>query len=225
MATVGPGSAQPILDDVKPLLEGASEYEFVTILNPLTDDFAIRVGQDVPVNMPADIRAKTGLIQNESDVTRTYGLNLKNPDFQGRKHIVIDTVIKAGQTINLKGNEAQVAVRQLVNEILQREGQKRLMADPTLRREVEERIVISRGSVQDLMDSNLTSTRTQIDEAITKSNEAQNDTAFPGLSESTGTAGEARVASSYPDGNATASPERVDSSQPAPAIQADPAQS
>lgn len=184
MAIIGPGAQQDAATDVKPLLEGASEYEYVTILNPLTDDFAIRVAQDVPVNMPMDIRSGTATTQSASDVRNNYGLDLKNPDFQGRKHIENNTVIKAGGTINLKGSEAQVAVRQLVNEILQREGNKRLMADPSLRREVEERIVSGRGSMQDIMDGALKSPRTQIDEAIKQSNEVEHEP-FPGLGEPT----------------------------------------
>lgn len=181
MAVIGPGSQQEIATDIKPLLEGASEYEFVTLLNPLTDDFAIRVAQDVPVNMPVDIRSKTGLVQSGNDVVRNYGLDLKNPDFQAKKHISNDTVIPAGQTINLKGNEAQVAVRQLVNELMQREGNGKLLSDPTLRAEAESRIVISRGNIQELMDNNLRSQRSQIDEALAKSNEVINDQPFPGL--------------------------------------------
>ncbi len=181
MATVGPGAVQQDIEAPKPSLDGASEYEYITILNPLSDDFAVRVAQDIPVNMPTEIRAKTGLIQNENDVVRSYGIDLKNPDFKGRKHIINDTIIKAGQTINLKGNEAQVAVRQLTNEILQREGNKRLMSDPHLRKAVEDRIIQGRGSIQELMDGNLRSARTQIDEAITKSNEAQDEPEFPGL--------------------------------------------
>jgi len=147
VAVVGPGATQDLQAAPSPTLDGASEYEYVTILNPLTDDFAVRVAQDVPVNMPfaigKDYSGKTQPItQNEQDARQVYGLGLKNPDFIGRKHIVNDTVIRAGETINLKGNEAQVAVRQLVNEILQREGKKRLMADPTLRKEVEDRIIL-----------------------------------------------------------------------------------
>lgn len=175
MPIVGPGAAPQQVDDIRPLLEGATENEYITILNPLTDDFAVRVAQDVPVNMPTIIRSATALVQNEGDVVRNYGMNLKGKDFVGKKHIVNDTIIKAGQTINLKGNEAQVAVKQLVNEILQREGNTRLSMDPNLRNEIEQRIIIHRGNVQDLMTEMLQTPRNQIDEAIRKSNEANNE--------------------------------------------------
>ncbi len=186
MAVIGPGANPTQDEDIRPLLEGASEFEYVTILNPLSDDFAVRVAQDIPVNMPFEIRkdgtGKTSFLTNdEAGARQVYGLNLKNPDFQGRRHISNNTIIKAGQTINLKGNEAQVAVRQLVNEILQKEGQRRLMADPTKRLEVEKRIVISRGSVQDILDRNIQSTRDQINEAVNRLNEEQNGPAFPSL--------------------------------------------
>ncbi len=184
MSIVGPGASQETEVEVRPTLEGASEYEYITILNPLTDDFAIRVAQDIPVNMPLEIKNKTSFVKDESDLVRNYGLDLKNPDHKAKKYITNDTVIKAGQTINLKGNEAQVAVRQLVNEIAQREGKRRLLADPTVRKKIEERIIIGRGSIQDLMDTGLKSPRTQINEAINQSNEVNNEESeFPGLVE------------------------------------------
>lgn len=186
MAIVGPGAQQEVISDRAGLLDGANDFEYITILNPLTDDFAVRVAQDIPVNMPVEIRDKTGLIQSSGDVTRTYGLDLKNPDFKSQKHISNDTVIKAGETINLKGSEAQVAVRQIVNELLQREGKQRMMMDPEVRRRAEERVIISRGSIQDLMDGRIQSQTAQIDAAINKSNEVQDGQAFPDLTETAG---------------------------------------
>lgn len=179
MALVGPGAQQPVTEDVKPLLADATEYEYITLLNPLSDDFAVRVSQDIPVNLPVQIRNQTGLVQTGNDVVRSYGLDLKNPEFQARKHVFSDTVIESGKTKRFKGNEAQVAVRQLVNEILQRRGKKRLMADPTLRREIEQEIIIDRGSIQDLMETQLQTPRAQMDAAIAKSNEVQDEPAFP----------------------------------------------
>lgn len=188
MAIVGPGAVQDQSQDIKSTLEGASEFEYVTILNPLTDDFAVRVAQDVPVNTPFNISKDTSgktqaITRTEQDARQVYGLTLKNPDFQGRRHIVNDTIIKAGQTINLKGNEAQVAVRQLVNEILQREDNKRLLADPNLRRKIEDRIIIGRGMVQDLMDAGIRTPQNQVDDAIKRSNEVRDEVAFPGLNQ------------------------------------------
>lgn len=180
MATVGPGATQDLYTDVKPLLEGANEFEYITIRNILSDDFAIRVAQDIPINSPFNIgKDPTGrtaqTTMTERDAAQTYGLTLKNPDFVGKQHIFNDTVIKAGETVNLKGNEAQVAVRQIVNEAIQRSPKRRLMADPTLRKEFEEQIIVGRGSIQELMDNQFKTQSSQIDEALRKSNEATDD--------------------------------------------------
>jgi len=187
MSVVGPGAARQVEQNVRPLLEGASEYEYVTIKNPLEDDFAIRVAQDIPMNLPFNIGKDTSgkvnqLTNSEQDAKQIYGLSLKNPDFVSKKHVINDTIIPAGKTINLKGNEAQVAVKQLVDEILQRQGKKRLLADPTLRKEVEEAVIVSRGSIQDILENSIQTPRQQIDEALSKSNEAVNDP-FPGLNQ------------------------------------------
>ena len=184
MSIVGPGA---ISDDVaapKPLLEGASEYEWIELYNPLTDDFAVKVALDVPVNIPFEIRDKSRLTQTESDVRTQYGLDLKNPDHQATKKLTSNTVIKSGTTHKFKGNEAQTAIKQLVNEILQREGRSRFMADPTVRRQVEERIVVSRGSIQDLMDDNLQTVQSQLNKTLERANELK-DEPFPGLREIT----------------------------------------
>lgn len=185
MALVGPGSIQN--DDIvpSPTLDGASEFEYVTILNPLSDDFQIAVAQDIPVDMPFQIRkdGNTSTITNsEQDARQVYGLGLKNPDHPSfKRQIMNNAIIPAGKSVNLKGNEAQVAVRQLVNEILQREGKTLLMSNPKLRKEVEDRIIIGRGSVQELMDSQLRSTSSQVNEAINASNEENNEQSFAKL--------------------------------------------
>lgn len=205
MTVVGPGATPQVNNDVRPLLDGVTEYEYITVLNPLTDDFAVQVAQDIPVNVPFNIAQDTSgkvsqVTNSEQDVRQVYGLNLKNPDFQAKKHISNSVIIRSGETLNLKGNEAQVAVRQIVNELMQREGNSRLLSDPNLRREAEQRVIVSRGSIQSLMDSNLQTPRDQINQAIKQSNEVQNgeEAEFPGLSEPEGPAQEtpARVTDS-----------------------------
>lgn len=191
MAVVGPGARKEIPTDLRPTLEGASEFEYITVFNPLSDDFAVRVGQDVPVNAPfsigRDVSGKVNQVTNtEQDARQVYGLSLKNPDFSGRRHITIDTVIKAGQTKRFKGNEAQVAVRQLTNELIQREGNTKMLSDPEVRAAAEARIIKGRGSIQDLMDSQMQTPRNQADDAIRKSNEVQDEQAFPGLNREPG---------------------------------------
>lgn len=193
MAQVGPGANKQEATAPIARLAGATEYEYVTIHNPLLDDFVIQVAQTKPVDTPFKIRKDgvTSTISNtEQDVRNTYGLALKNPNHRSNAHILNTAVIKAGGTINLKGDEAQVAVRQLVNEIIQKEGRTRLLADPHVRKEIEDRVIVATGSVQDLMDNNLRPVREQIDEAVSKSNEVEDE--FPGVKtqEGTGRTGE-----------------------------------
>lgn len=193
MAVVGPGAQ--VTETVEPgsLLDGASEYEYVTVLNPLTDDFMVLVAQDIPVSIPFQIRkdasGKTSfLTSDEKDARQIYGLNLKNPEHQAKKYIANKTVIPAGTTVNFRGNEAQVVVRQLVNELLQREGNKRLLADPNVRRQAEQRIIQHRGNIQELMDGQMITPQAQALNAVNRSNEVINEP-FPGLKQATGVPG------------------------------------
>ena len=185
MAVVGPGSSQIKTDNPRPLLEDATEYDYVTIFNPLTDDFQCRVAQEVPVNMPFEIRDKTAMVQSERDVTLQYGLSLKNPEHKAMKYIYNETIIPAGGSLRFKGSDAKVVIKQLVDEILQRTGKTRLMHDPHVRNEVERDIIQDSGSIQDIMDGNLTTPQQQINEAIRQKNEVNSvqpdATAFPGL--------------------------------------------
>lgn len=189
MAKVGPGALADEGIAPEPLLNNASDFEYITILNPLPDEFYVQVAQDVPINVPMTLRAPTAMTQTERDVAQQYGLgSLKGPDHLARKPIFNRAMIPPGQSMNFKGGDAQVVVRQLVNELLQREGKKRMMYDPYVRREAEQRVVIRRGTMQEIMDKQLITPQQQMNEAITKSNEVHNEeVAFPGL-ENTGTA-------------------------------------
>lgn len=175
---IGPGSVQAVATNVKPMLEGASEFEFITIHNPLTEDFVGRVGMDVPVNMPYQAQDQDGIVLGEAEMAKTYGVGLRNRDFTGRKHIVNDITIKAGGTVNLKGNEAQVIVKQLVDAIIQLEGRTKMMPDPEVRKAVEEKVILRRGNVQELMDTNYITPSQQATAAVNKSNEVNNEEAL-----------------------------------------------
>lgn len=188
MALVGPGSVPAAATDIHSLLDGASEYEYVEVLNPLTDDFAVQVAQDIatsaPFNIGKDTSGKTNqMTHTEQDVRQVYGLDLKNREFPSKQHISNSVIIKSGQTLRLKGSEAQVAVRQIVNEMMQREGNARLLSDPTLRREAEQRVIQGRGTIQELMGAtNFATPQQQATEAINRSNEVPNEsTEFPEL--------------------------------------------
>lgn len=151
----GPGAFEEQQIAPKPVLEGANEYEYVTILNPLTVDFWGKVAVTRPVNAPIQISDDGSggqMTLSEEDVRRNYGLNLRNKDHMGRVNVINRVCIPAGKTINILGSEAQVIVRQLVTEILARENKRLMLADPFQRHQVEQRIVLSRRSVNDLMD-------------------------------------------------------------------------
>jgi len=200
MAIVGPGSV--VQSEILPsaMLDGASEYEYVTILNPLTDDFAIQVAQTKPVDLPFKINKDprtAGVTSSENDARQVYGLQLKNPDFSSRKHILNTTVVKAGKTVNLRGDDAQVAVRQIVNELIQRAGRTQFLADANVRREYEQMVIIRRGSVDDLMSNTMQSTTSIINDTINKSNEVKDEEAFAELRSVDGT----KEAGSVPTGN------------------------
>lgn len=185
ISAAGPGAIieQGVSPD--PILNGATEYEVVTIFNPLSVDFVGMVGQSKPVSLPFEIR-KDGVTQtisnDENAVRQNYGLNLKNADHPSRMPIVNRITIPSGGTRKLLGNEAQVVVRQLVNEIMQREGKRLMLADPTARNEVEQRIIRDRTSVEDAIGSNPLSVQSQIRQGVEKLNERDNnDQEFPGL--------------------------------------------
>lgn len=212
MAVIGPGAEVEQATGIEPLLNGITDFEYVTVLNPMTDDFAVKVAMDVPVSMPYTARTQDGVTINENQISQTYGVGMRGPDFKGKQHLSTSMVIRAGETYNFKGPEALVAVRQLVNEIMQRDGNQRLQSDPQLRNQVEQKIIISRGSVQDIMDRNLQSPLSQISDAITKSNEVShgNEQPFPGLrGQATEKGQSTTVTDPNPGSGVTYSPKRV----------------
>lgn len=184
----GPGAIEDSGVEPKPLLEGASEYEVITIVNPLSVDFIAQVASSRPIDAPIRIvntpQTPTAT-RDESTIINNYGLNLRNPAHQGKTHIVNKIVIRAGSSINVLGNEAQVIVRQLVNEMMQREGQSLFMADKFARHSYEERVVISRSSVSDLLGGRPVTVQDQIREAVKESNEQE----FPEITD-TGRSGD-----------------------------------
>lgn len=179
----GPGAITDQGISPRPLLEGATEYEVVTIFNPLSVDFYGLVGQSKPVNVPFEVRKDSvtnPITGNEEDVRRNYGLNLKNPNHQAKLPIRNTVIIRAGQTLKVFGNEAQVIVTQLVNEIMQRAKKNLLLADPYQRHQVEEQVVRSRQSTADAIGG-VQSISTQMRDGVNKLNEQNYEPEFPGL--------------------------------------------
>lgn len=162
---IGPGALAEQGESPLPLLYGATMYEWVEILNPLSRPFGGTFGMSRPMSAaPVNITPVRGqgITQNESDLRNNYGLDLRNPDHQARADIVNRVVIPSGKTVILLGNEAQVIIRQLVNAVMQLEGNALRMADPFARREVEERVVINRGSAAERLGQNPTTVQEQL---------------------------------------------------------------
>jgi|SRR6185503_7367912 len=176
LTEVGVGAIEQDQTNPTPTLEGASEYEYVTLTNPLPFTFKGKVAQSRPVNAPVRIVGgrERGVDEN---TLKAAGLDLRNPDHPSNAHVVIPVEIKSGGTINLRGDEAQVIVRQLVNEILSYNDQVLKIGAPTYRKEIEDQVIIARRSIDDLLDKRL-SEREQIDAAIAEKNE---EVAFPNL--------------------------------------------
>lgn len=169
MRAAGPGAVEEAQVDVKPLLDGASEYEYVEILNPLPVDFVAKFG--VTRAIRGDVRIVTNketptITNDESDIRRNYGLDLRNKDHTGRANIVNRVTIKSGHTIRVLGNEAQVIVNQLVTEMLQRRGKRLMLADPTQRNLIEQEIIKRRDSVESILGRSPASIQDQLHDAV-----------------------------------------------------------
>lgn len=150
---VGPGAITQGEVEPKPILEGASESEYVDVLNPLSATFVGQFGVTRPIRAEVTISPTIdGQKLTEAQAQQFYGVpRLSNPAKSGQAHISNEVRIPAGKTIRLLGSEAQVIVRQLVTAIMQREGKQLQLADKFARHQVEERVIISRGSIADIM--------------------------------------------------------------------------
>lgn len=176
-APAGPGAAEDSGISPDAALDGADEYEYVTVHNPLSVEFIGQVGISRPINVPFQVRRSpemNTLTRSEEDVARNYGLDLKNKDYPAKVHLTQKVHIPAGQTVNLLGNEAQVVVRQLVNEIMQRDGMRLMVHDKYQRSLVEGRVIIARRSVNDILGSQgLTTVQTQLQNAVNELNKQE----------------------------------------------------
>lgn len=166
----------------RPALEGASEYEYVTLTNPLPFKFKGKVAQSRPVNAP--IRIVNGAERGVDEASlKQAGLDLRNADHPSNAHVVNIIEIESGASINLRGDEAQVIIRQLVNELMAYEGQTLRIGNAAYRKSAEERIITGRKSIDDLLGAPK-SEREMVDEALAKKNE---EVAFPTMTPTTAT--------------------------------------
>jgi hypothetical protein len=116
-------------EDPKSLLADLRNYHVVEAFNPLTEDFTWQVARSV---VTADPRYVDQTIKS---------MNMRNSDHPTMGHVYSKVTIPSGKTYKLPGDVAQVVVKHLVDEIMQREGHKQTLSDPTLRHEIEERII------------------------------------------------------------------------------------
>jgi len=129
--------------DFRPMLEGVGEDKVVAVFNPLTQDFNVQfartLAQPAPLNPEQQFARDRGLILNKTAMPVS--------------HVVQYHILKAGQTENLPGDIAQVAVRQLVTYIIgQRYHRKatKPIADPHVRHQVEMEVIV--GPVRSTVD-------------------------------------------------------------------------
>lgn len=134
MATVGFTDKVEIAPD-KPVLEGMGESVVVEVFNPLTDNFRAKFSRSLP--------QAPNLSEQDRRVAEIGGIDVRK---QGGVlgHTSAQYIeIPAGKTLKLPGDIAQVVVRQMTTYIIQQRGKKGQVSDPTLRREVEEEIVVN----------------------------------------------------------------------------------
>lgn len=184
LPSFGPGGNEDVGEAPRPLLEGASDYEYIEILNILPAPFHGRFAATKPVSASVLVttsREAPGLTKTAQDVRTNYGLDLNNPDVIGRAHVNMPIEIGAGKTMRLLGSGAQVILKQLVDAAMQFDGKRLQLADPFARHEYEVRIVQGRHSVEELAD--IQSVNQQLQQAIKASNEEE----FPDLGADQGT--------------------------------------
>jgi len=175
VTSVGVGTISEDQTNPEATLNGASEYEYITLVNPLPFDFKGKVAQSRPVSAP--IRIVNGREKGVDEASlRAAGLDLRNADHPSNAHVTNIIVIKSGQTINLRGDEAQVIARQLVNEVMGYENKTLQIGAPTYRKEVEDRVIIGRKSIDDLLGDSYRTKSELVDDALAQKNE---ETAFP----------------------------------------------
>jgi hypothetical protein len=134
---VGAPLEQPTRD-VLPMLSGKGEEMVVTVHNPLSSDFRVQYARSLPDRRPES--------ESEKFAREKAGMVIEKDMGQQQGHSVQFLILKAGETKNLPGNIAQIAVRQMVTYILGvrgRESGKNLAADPNARHEVEKEIIIN----------------------------------------------------------------------------------
>jgi hypothetical protein len=181
---VGSGSITKEQSKPQPVLQDVGEHQYVTLINPLPFDFVGKVAQSRPVKAPVRI-VNDGVSNGGNTVTEetlnNAGISLRNKDHVGRAHVTVNIEIPAGKTKNIRGDEAKVIIKQLVNEILAYNNDTLRRGNPAYRKEVETQVVQRISSVEDLLGGSVESLDDKINQALAQKN--QEEQAFPTLQE------------------------------------------
>ncbi len=127
----------------KSLLTNLRSHHVVKVFNPLSEDFKWQVARSVS-------ELDTRYVDQTIDK-----LNLRNDMHPTMKHVSQTVTLPQGKALNLPGDVAQVIVKHLVDEIMNRRGHKSTIGDPDLRREIEEDVILNTEDLRSQL-SNLT---------------------------------------------------------------------
>jgi len=131
------------MEEPKSLLANVGEFDVVAVHNPLSTDFTGKVARSIPA------ASRRTAIDNYA--REKYGIELVNQDRTAMEHVQQTITIPSGGTIKMPGTVAQVIVRQLIKEMMQREGARREMSNPQVRQDYEKRVIVNQESMlQDL---------------------------------------------------------------------------
>lgn len=135
---------EQVTQDYVPSISGMGMDKTITVYNPMPVDFRARYVRSVAVNAPLSEGARIAQDKAGLDLSHRGGT---------AQHVSHTVVLKSNSYINLPGDIAQIAVRKLISAIIQTRnddgswdfegtgGNKGMVPDPNLRREVEQEVV------------------------------------------------------------------------------------
>lgn len=166
-----------VIADEKATLDGLGESVVVEVFNPLSMPFRAQFARSLPVSAQ--------LSDEERRLAALSGVPAIK-DGGGVGHVKSYIVVEPGKTMKLPANVAQNVVRQMVTYIIQQRGNKGLVSDPHLRREVEEEIIVNYHSI---VEAQTLDSEEQFQKQLAELNNPdsvdnvqrilQNETAFP----------------------------------------------
>lgn len=144
------------------LLEAFTDGDYVELYNPLDTHFRGITGQQVVV--PAQETT------NERIAREKAGVDVRSGGKSDMQLVRQPIVLRSKQTIRLPGHIAKVVGRQLVTAMIQMDGDKKKVADPTTRRIYEEKIIRSNGRINDFLSQQVLTQSEQVGRTISDLN-------------------------------------------------------